>query len=220
MKALVTRLTQKLDAMSLRERSLVLAVVLGLVAVLWNSLLIDPQLKKNKQIRGEINALQQQLAQLRQQIKLVELRRTQDPDKANRQRMTNLEERQKVAETSIKKATTDFIAPRQMAVVLEDILKRHQKVKLLNLENLPTEELLPPNPEESPTEQSLHIYKHGFSMRLKGKYLDIMEYLKSLESMDWRFHWDDLEHNADKYPDAFTTIKIHTLSLEKSWIGV
>jgi len=218
--ALLAKLTQKINAMNLRERSLVLAAVLGSIALLWNTLLIDPKLQDNHRLRGEISALQQQLGQLDQQIRLVEARRTQDPDRTNRLRLAKLKDRQKAAESEIKKATTDFIAPRRMAVVLEDILKQHKKIRLLSMENLPTEELLPPGSEETPEEQNLHIYKHGFSMKLKGNFLDIMEYLKSLELMNWRFHWDDLEHRADKFPDAFTTIRVHTLSLDRSWIGV
>ncbi|MBF0135541.1 MAG: hypothetical protein HQL65_04820 [Magnetococcales bacterium] len=64
------------------------------------------------------------------------------------------------------------------------------------------------------------IFKHGMQIRLRGNYLDVVRYLKSLEGMKWVIFWDSLEYAVGQYPDMTVTLSVYSLSLSREWIGL
>jgi hypothetical protein len=38
--------------------------------------------------------------------------------------------------------------------------------------------------------------------------------------MPWNFVWDGINYQVKDYPIAEITLRVHTLSLEKSWLDV
>ncbi|MBF0425022.1 MAG: hypothetical protein HQL66_04270 [Magnetococcales bacterium] len=64
------------------------------------------------------------------------------------------------------------------------------------------------------------IYKHGIKIRLRGNYLDVVRYLKSLEGMKWVIFWDSLEYAVGQYPDMTVTLSVYSLSLSRELIGM
>ena len=57
-------------------------------------------------------------------------------------------------------------------------------------------------------------------IELAGKYLDILRYVQTLESLDWKLLWDEIEINSDEYPKATVKVAISTLSTRKEWVGI
>ena len=50
--------------------------------------------------------------------------------------------------------------------------------------------------------------------------MDTVNYLKSLESLPWRFSWDSVDYQVKQYPVAETTLRLYTLSFEENWLGL
>jgi len=44
--------------------------------------------------------------------------------------------------------------------------------------------------------------------------------MRELESLEWRFFWDNLEYEVIEYPRGLITFTLYTISLDKDWIGV
>ena len=65
-----------------------------------------------------------------------------------------------------------------------------------------------------------NAYRHGLRIEFIGDYLTTLDYLKSLEKLEWGFFWDNFELEVKEYPDAKAAIEIFTLSLRQQWIGV
>jgi MSHA biogenesis protein MshJ len=64
------------------------------------------------------------------------------------------------------------------------------------------------------------VYQHGLEVIFQGNYNSTLSYLKKLEQLPWKFYWEEVTYEVIKYPKAQITVRIHTLSLEKGWIGV
>ena len=67
--------------------------------------------------------------------------------------------------------------------------------------------------------QEAVIYVHPFQLQLKGSYQALYNYLQRIEQLHQGFFWDQLELNAEKYPEATIRVRVHTLSTEESWLG-
>jgi MSHA biogenesis protein MshJ len=63
-------------------------------------------------------------------------------------------------------------------------------------------------------------YVHTVELVIDGQYLDILDYLRALEALPWRFNWKVLELATRRYPLNRVTIQLTTLSMDKDWIGV
>ncbi len=55
---------------------------------------------------------------------------------------------------------------------------------------------------------------------LSGKYLDILQYVRSLEALDWKLLWDEIELESEEYPAVTVKVVISTLSTRKEWVGI
>lgn len=63
-------------------------------------------------------------------------------------------------------------------------------------------------------------YLHPVEIVVEGRYLDIVAYLRALESLQWHFYWRVLELETKAYPLNRVRIELSTVSLDKEWIGV
>ena len=106
--------------------------------------------------------------------------------------------------------TANLLDASEMTKVLTNILRTEKNIQILSVKSVQPEVLI--------KKDEAQLYKHGISMVVRGRYLDIMNYLSSLETLDKNFYWDSLELNVDKYPYSIVTIEIYTLSVNKDFI--
>lgn len=64
------------------------------------------------------------------------------------------------------------------------------------------------------------IYRHGVEVVVTGSYLDLLEYIYGLENSSFKLLWGDLSLVVEEYPRATLTVKLYTLSTDKTWLGV
>ena len=134
-----------------------------------------------------------------------------------------------------------LVKPENMASMLEDILKRNGKLRLISLNTLPVSSLIPAASEEikNPLEKIAaaapsttviatsqsgtgtgDIYKHGVEIVVQGKYLDMMSYMVALEAMPWQLYWGRAKMHVETYPEATLSLTLFTLSLDKKWLNL
>lgn len=73
--------------------------------------------------------------------------------------------------------------------------------------------------EQSEAAQPL-LYAHDVELRIMGSYLDVLNYLERLEALDERLGWIKLEYSAGDWPSGEAIIRVQTLSLDQAWLGV
>ena len=55
---------------------------------------------------------------------------------------------------------------------------------------------------------------------MRGAYLDLLAYLKEIESLPVRMFWDSVSLSAAAYPAVTMRLVVYTISLEKVWLTV
>jgi len=226
------------NALAPREKIIVASVALALVVMVVQLVALDPLMRTRdaaqkalQQSTQDINALQFEVQTLNQAIVAGPKRQKQKQMEAMQQDVARLDEQ-------IAKTTAAMIPPRLMTDVLRDVLKLRSEIRLLSLENLAPVPLLndddakasvavpgkPPSAQKSAVaaadDITVGLYRHGITLVFEGDYMATLQFLQTLEQKPWRFFWQQLQYNVEKYPTARVTLTLFTLSPERAWLGV
>ena len=221
------KLARRFDALNPRERLMIFAAGVAIIAGLGFVLAIDGALAKHKLLAVSADKQRIDLAQLQKQN--VELSRllTQDPDAEGRAQIEDLQRRLGGYDMELRGVQQGLVPPRQMVRVLEDMLNRDSHVRLVKLRTLPVSALVEPESgtaggaaAKSPTPMKNLVYKHGIELTVEGGYLDLLEYQSRLEKLPWRMFFARTSVNSVEYPKVLMTITLYTLSLEEAWLVV
>ncbi|HEX4584378.1 MAG TPA: type II secretion system protein GspM [Burkholderiaceae bacterium] len=213
------RLSQWWDRRKSRERLLVIAVATLAVLLASDALLLKPvriQLAdSNKRLaaaRSELDKLQQ-LVEQRDRIGSERLRQRQDA----------LQARLSAAESEIRRAQIDLVAPPDMARQLTAILHKFPQLRVVGMASEP------PLPVDEGADQSGKVpvnaearrsmlYEHGLELTVEGRYLDLIAYLQQLEHTPYKIYWRDLELKVNSQGVPVTKVRFFTLSRGPTWL--
>jgi MSHA biogenesis protein MshJ len=221
------QLAVRVDAMTLRERAMIfLATALVLIAII-NTLLIEPLSTRQQKLSHQIVETQAKTSALQLQTQTLVMVRSADPDAPLRARMAKLEADSAVTGQALQVIQSGLVAPQQMPVLLEDIMRRNHGLRLVALQTLPVENLAttldvagPKLASHTVTAPELAVFKHGVEITVEGSYADLLQYLTTMESSPWRMFWSKAVLTVDTYPKTTLTLRLHTLSLDKAWLTI
>lgn len=237
MKQRIEALKQRFEAYSLRERALISLALIVVIYLLWDMLLMNQEGVAQRKIVGQMYSINQQMEALNTQIDLLTASLTGGEAAQMKARVGELQGLLQDIAQQEQDLTVQFIRPEQMAGVLREILAKNNQLVLIRLSNLGVEPLFA---EDSPSREAAatsvpsaapgtaaqqatpraEIYRHGMEVVFEGDFGSTVQYLQALENMPWRFYWDNVEYQVLQYPKARVVIRLHTLSLDKEWIGV
>ena len=219
----VRPLVERLDARSLRERALVFGAGVAIVYMAWQALLMDPLAVRAK-------AAEQHLADVRRQASVLDeagVASAQDPAFAAAARNRALAGRLAGLETELQSLAQGYVAPDRMPELLRELLAGQQGLKLVSLANLPVESLsrtavpgAAPGAVAAIAPDDRGPFLHPVEMVVEGDYASLVAYLRALEALPWRIHWQRVELAAGEYPLNRIRIVIGALSLSSDWISV
>jgi MSHA biogenesis protein MshJ len=214
-------LMHRVDALTLRERLLVLAATLMITGGAWEAFLAAPLEAREQAASRSIETTRGRLDQLDTAM-AVAAERIGGGITDQFDRVEALRREVIAGAESMRVLTSDLIDPAQMRFVLEDLIRRQGKLELVRASNLPVRRLLEPDPPAGPTDDSdaTALYRHGLVLELEGSYLDLLDYLETVEQLPWQIHWTKLRLEADEHPRNHITLELATLSLDEDWIGV
>jgi MSHA biogenesis protein MshJ len=214
-RALLRRYSERIDALTLRERVLIfIAVALVLIAFVYLGFLA-PLLEKDKRLAREVARRQSELATL--QTQLQAMARTSDvrPDEANRAKLEDLKRQLVQLDGQIGEAASRFTSPRHMRDVLQEMLARNPRLQLVDLKTLPVD-LFGNSDARGPRP----IYRHALELTISGAYLDLYAYLRQLEGLPTRLYWRKADLAAGDYPKVVLKLTVYTLSFDRSWMNI
>ncbi|HEV2610411.1 MAG TPA: MSHA biogenesis protein MshJ [Noviherbaspirillum sp.] len=241
MKQYWQKISLKIDALSLRERAIIFAMSALILVVLVNTTLLEPQYARQKQLTQRITQEQSLIAGAQAEIKQKAMSLEVDPDRSAKIRLQRLKEQSAELQLALRDLQKGLVTPDKMSVLLEDILKNNDALKLVSLKTLPVASLLgttapadiaaSSKSEDKRPEQVVTaaqntiggavggaVYKHGVEIVLQGSYLDTMKYLTQLETMPWQLFWGEARLHVDEYPKATLTLTLFTLSQNEKWL--
>jgi MSHA biogenesis protein MshJ len=207
----------RIDAMSLRERALIFITLLVALYFLTVNVLFGPLNMERDRLQQQVNQKHQETQALELQVQAL-VGTGEHPDAAKRKKLEALQENLKIMDTELVRATSGLVTPREMARLVEQMLLKNRGLQVMKVESLPATPLL--NVIENAVSSGPMVYKHGMNIELKGGYMDILRYLKSLESLPWKVFWGKVTLKTEKYPDSRASVLIYTLSTREAWIGL
>ena len=214
----IAKLNTAVDALTLRERLMVLAGVVVVIGGLWEAVLAGPLEARERVAASQIEATRNRLQQLDEAMVLAAAGIGEGmPEQLAR--LAALEDAVARGAESLRSVTSDLIDPTQMRDVLEALIERQQGLTLVRAGNVEVVQMIERDAAARATDEPM-LYRHGLTLELEGSYLDCLAYLAAVEALPWRLYWSALQLTMREYPVNSITIEIHTLSLDEDWIGV
>ena len=207
-------LLERFNSLTNREKTIFFSTLLIVIWGAWDFYLYQPIITKQDQLTRELSAINIQLSTQQQAATQIEALGKIDPNQANKNKLAEVKLELQKLKKQLDIGDKKFVPAGLMAEVLRDMLKQNTGLKLVKLETLPVTTL------SEPSQQKSWVYRHGLSITLSGNYFNTLNYLKSLESLPWRFNWDTIDYQVIEYPVAKTTLNVYTLSFEENWLDL
>jgi MSHA biogenesis protein MshJ len=217
------KLAGRFNALKPRERAMVFVAGVAIIAGLAFALVIDGALARQKLVTANVEKQRALVAQLQTQNTELARALALDPDAAARKHIGELHGKLSGYDSELRSVQQGLVPPNRMVKVLEDMLTRDSRVRLVKLHTLPVAALVQPAQDAatgtSDAKKNL-VYKHGLELTVEGNYLDLLEYQSRLEKLPWRMFFARTSVNSIDYPKVLMTITLFTLSLEEAWLVV
>ena len=227
MKERIVKAREAIDRMSLRERLFLFAAGLVVLGGVWEAALAGPLDARKIQAAQKVEALKTRLQTLDTALATTATGMTEGMP-AELEQLTALRNRVATGDQEVRVFTSDLIDPKQMRLVLEELLRRQTGLKLVSVTNLPAKALVEGDAEPAAAKddgakarpKEPQLYRHTLVLTLEGSYLDCLAYLQAVERLPWHLYWSRIEFKEDGYPRNAIMLELRTLSLDKEWIGV
>jgi MSHA biogenesis protein MshJ len=137
MNKLWLRISTRIDAMSLRERTMVFAAVIASVVFLSYALVLSPLSEKQERLSQQISKQQGDIARIEGDINtMAQVSRT-DPDRANRIRLAALQGESDKLSADLRAMQESLVTPERIAPLLDQMLRSNGRLRLVGLRTLP-----------------------------------------------------------------------------------
>lgn len=222
-----------------RERMMIL--VTSLTCVLIASMQgMEIMGKKIKLLNNAVEEKSNTINQLNSQLSQLQIEYNIDPNSHLKQQQTQLQTDLDKTEKELALMMHSLVEPKNMVKVIRDLFINQTELRLLQLKNLPPQALNANLLSTTPTETaaldsipkdsvqktesepkfSMDLYRHALVITFEGDFFSVVNYLKTLEKLRWRFYWKSIHYQVSQYPNAKVTLELHTFSREKGVLGV
>ncbi len=197
-------------------------IVIVAVILLWFTLAHTPLSHDKMAVAQDIKQRNVELAATQAKMQVLQKSLSEDPDHDNKELLTKYIKENKRLDQALAETSTQIINPQEMANLLEQILKSQPELKFISLENKPAKpEFIESRDADTKTADNVGtIYRHSVVLQMEGSYHNAMLYLKKLEQFPWKFFWQEIEIETQKYPNTRITLEVYTLGFREGLIGV
>jgi len=209
---------QRFDAQSLRERGLIAFSLIVVIVFGWWNYYAAPMMKKAELLQTENRRLGDEVEKTRAIVGDIRQRIAAGVHQEQEFQLASLGKELDEIEDRLRVKTVELIDPEKMFELMNQLIYRDSGLQLLSLKRREVKPAIP-SPGEEETEEP-GLYRHVLEIKFAGKYLDILKYMQTLESLDWKLLWDEIEINSDEYPKVTLELAISTLSTRKEWVGI
>ncbi len=210
---------RRFDALKPRERCLVAFTLLAAIGFLWWNYHADPMMRKIETLQTENLRIGTDTGATSIALRDIRKRIADGVHREKEKQLTLLGDQLDKLEEQLRVKTIELIDPEKMFLLMNQLIYRDSQLKLLGLRRREVKPAIPPldpaKPDETPG-----IYRHVLEIEFTGSYLDILDYMQSMEALDWKLLWDEIEINGGEHPKVTVKLVMSTLSIHKQWVGI
>jgi MSHA biogenesis protein MshJ len=209
---------QRFDAQPIRERGLIALSLLVVIGFIWWNYYAAPMMQKTERQQAETRRLTGEVENTRAIVADIRQRIATGVYQEKEFQLARLGKQLDEVEDRLRMKTDELIDPEKMFELMNQLIYQDSHLQLLSLKRREVRSAIPPLDEAEPTAPGL--YRHVLEIEFAGKYLDILRYMQTLESLDWKLLWDEIEIQSDEHPRTTVKVAISTLSTRKEWVGI
>ncbi len=207
----------RFDAQTPRERALIAISLLVAIVFVWWAYYLDPQTMAIESRQAENSRLQIEIDNSRGLLADIRQRIDDGVHTQQKTQLVRLQQELQELEDALRMTTIELVDPEKMFQLMNQLLYRESNLKLLALRR---RDVRPAFEVDAENGEEAGIYRHVLEVEFEGSYLDILAYVQSLERLDWKLLWDEIEIASGEYPRASVTIAVSTLSTRREWVGI
>jgi MSHA biogenesis protein MshJ len=209
------RYLERVDNATLRERVLLFGAAALVLAYVLNALLIQPLRDTQRRLGHEVAQSERELRIVQTELQRLARERQADPEAQMRKRAADLRAEVTALDARIQQEQRLFTTPQRMREVLEEMLERDKRLRLVDLKTLPVADLA-----AAQGQLARRVFRHGIELTVAGSYLDLYAYLAALEKIPTQLYWGRVEMSVASYPVATLKLTVYTLSFDQAWLVV
>jgi MSHA biogenesis protein MshJ len=217
-----------------RERMMILVTTLTCLLMIGMQG-IDDFGKKIKLLNNTVEEKSDAIDQLNGELSRLQIEYSIDPNSHLKQQQTQLQTELDKTEKELESMMYSLVEPKKMVKVIRDLFVNQTSLKLIQLKNLepqrltsnvllpismPVETLKNTEKLDNDPKISPDLYRHALVITFEGDFFSVVNYLKTLEKLKWRFYWKSIHYQVSEYPNAKIMLELHTFSREKGVLGV
>ena len=206
---------EKIHAMTLRERAMILISVLAVLVFIWWTFFTEALLNKTDQLSKQNLVLEQEIETLNLTADGINRRMQQGVNNTKQQQLELLSAELKTVNDILRQMTLELIEPDEMFGLMQQLVFADSKLELTGLKRKQMAPVFEVEEEDQPG-----IFRHVMQMGFKGSYQDIVNYISRLEQTEWKLIWDRIRLKTNNYPTIEVDIEISTLSDDQHWVGL
>ena len=209
---------QWFDDQSLRERGLIAISLIAVIGFVWWINYATPKMTKIEALQTENQRIARDVENTHAILRDIRQSMASGVQQEKEVQLVKLAKDLAALEDQLRVTTIELIDPEKMFQLMNQLIYQDSRLKLLSLKRREVKPAIPSDNEDEPNEAG--IYRHVLEIEFAGSYLDILRYMQTLEALDWKLLWDEIEMVSDEYPKVTVKVVISTLSTRKEWVGV
>lgn len=202
---------------ALQEREKYIAFIGTLLLCLWLFMLqyLVPAFELLSNVNQQINSATLTLQQQTNTLTTLQQTAVKDVDASYKRDVESLQQREQALQQQIAELTSYFVGSERMALVLQDVLKSSNNVKMKSVVANPP---VPLTFADQGSDQKAVVYKHSTVVVLTGDYFALTAVLERLDALSWSLGWQSVDYKVTQYPNAELTLHLLTVSDNESYI--
>ena len=205
----------RVDAMTQREKLILLAVVLVITLLLFMELLWSPHWQSQRQAEQQMQSAQVLQTALSSQQQTLQQAIAKDPNVALREENRQLEAQLSAKQDELRASLSRLVAPEEMPAMLIELLGNNPGLQVVLVDKLPTVKI-----QQGEGEGAAVLYSHRIRIVVEGRFFDALQYVQKIEAENGRLRLISLDYEVSRYPKAQLLLELETLGLDERWLGV
>lgn len=205
MKEWLHRQFSRIDALGLRERVLLLLSVVVCFLAAADTVWLSPSQIAQKKLVFAVKRESAELETLRMQLRTSsQPPRGSDPAQTERDQIVQTKMRIEEVNRGIAQASSLTDKTNSLPKVLVHFLRRHDQLTLVRMSTLAGDSQVAKQPQTAGSASLPSIRRQGMELTVSGPYLELMNYVGTLEQALPALRWGSMRLGSEKLPPQLT----------------